>query len=293
MNNFLVYSIVVTYNGSQWVQKCFKSLVESDIANHQILVIDNGSTDNTLKIIKEKFNSVKVIQTGENLGFGKANNIGIKLALDNKAGYVFLLNQDAWIEKDTITELIKIQKANPDFGILSPMQHTTSGQLDYRFVEYFNKSKSFNDEIRSCKFVNAAGWLISRECLKKTGGFSELFYHYGEDIDYCNRTMYHQFKIGIVTSTNFIHDRPQIKDQNKNKNLRLETVNQIAHLSNINYNILILWGAQIYFLFKSIIDKKMNFKLLTKGILTSNTYIIKIFKYRSLHKKESAFLNSN
>ncbi|MDE7397344.1 MAG: glycosyltransferase, partial [Muribaculum sp.] len=94
-----ILSIIVTYNGMRWIDRCIKSVLDSSIST-DIYVIDNFSTDNTVEHIKKMYHRVMVYETNENLGFGKANNIGLKYALDNSYDYVYLLNQDAWIEQD-------------------------------------------------------------------------------------------------------------------------------------------------------------------------------------------------
>src|SRR5574344_2140153 len=104
MDNLEIYAVVVAYNGMQWYDKCFGSLQASSVPVHTI-VIDNASGDNTVAYIKEQFPNVHIIESKTNLGFAKANNIGIKYAMDNNADYVFLLNQDAWIEEDTLSVL--------------------------------------------------------------------------------------------------------------------------------------------------------------------------------------------
>ena len=134
-NNPFVVSIVVTYYGMFWVEKCLGSLLNSNLTNHTILVIDNGSKDKTIEIIQKKFPNVILIETGKNLGFGKANNIGLKWAHKNNAEYIFLLNQDAWIFEDTIGKLITISKEYPEYGIISPVQFNANKTLDSEFVK--------------------------------------------------------------------------------------------------------------------------------------------------------------
>ena len=95
-----IFAIVITYNGQKWYDRCFGSLSASETPV-EIVVVDNASSDDTVGFIKERFPGVHLIESKENLGFAKANNIGIRYALDNDADFVFLLNQDAWIEKDT------------------------------------------------------------------------------------------------------------------------------------------------------------------------------------------------
>jgi GT2 family glycosyltransferase len=233
----MVFSIVVTYNGSQWIEKCFGSLVNSTIQDHHILAIDNGSTDNTLELIRALYPEVKVIESGANLGFGKANNIGILKALEAKAEYVFLLNQDAWIEHNTIEDLIKISKINPEYGILSPIQNDARGNIEKQFSTYLSKAKlNVQKQILEVPFVNAASWLIPVTCIKKVGLFDSLFYHYGEDENYCHRAHYYKFKIGIIPNSCIVHDR----GERLNKMSFLKT--QVRHiiyikcnLANINY----------------------------------------------------------
>ena len=118
-NHIKVFAVVVTYNGRPWIDKCLESLEKSSTAVN-IIVIDNGSQDGTQEIIK-RHPQVEFIQSGENLGFGRANNRGIDIALGKKADYVFLLNQDAWIETNTITVLLEIAGRNPDYGVVSPI----------------------------------------------------------------------------------------------------------------------------------------------------------------------------
>ena len=134
----MVYSIVVTYNGAKWVDKCFNSLVNSNLIDHYILAIDNGSTDNTLEIIRNNFPTVDIIETGSNMGFGKANNIGMRIAIKKGADYVFLLNQDAWVLNDTISKSIYFSNQNPQYSILSPLHYFNEQKLDLKFEKYYS-----------------------------------------------------------------------------------------------------------------------------------------------------------
>lgn len=215
-----IYSIVVTFNGINWIDRCIQSLVNSTIPV-SIIVIDNASKDDTIKVMLQKYPKIEVIKSDENLGFGKANNIGLQKVLDEEADYAFLLNQDAWIEPDTISKLISIHGRNNDYGVLSPLQ--LSGDkinLDNAFTNYLNGYSCPNiisdyfflrdrKDVYETKFVNAALWLISKECIKKVGGFDPLFFQYGEDEDYLARAKYHGIKVGICPEAIGYHDREQ------------------------------------------------------------------------------------
>ena len=243
----MIYVIVVTHNGRKWYDKCFESLKKASIPIH-IIVIDNASTDNTVSYIKENYPGIYLIENEENLGFGKANNIGIEYALKNGADFVFLLNQDTWVGEKTIELLFNSLQENHEYGIVSPIHLRGDGQeLDYRFYSYLYNSRTFLSDIilarRSkpiyeVKFVNAAFWLLTRKCIEKIGYFDTLFSHYGEDEDYCNRLNYHNIKIGIVPSTFGWHDRPQgalaLEKMSLLKLNNLRKVNHILILKNIN-----------------------------------------------------------
>lgn len=213
-----VYIIIVTYNGMQWLDHCLKSC-----ASYPVIIVDNASTDETVSFIETNYPKVILLKQSENLGFGKANNIGIRYALDQDADHVFLLNQDAFLVDNVLEELMVFQNNNPDYGILSPI-HTTSDRtkLDKRFSNFMLKEKSgqfYSDFVLGNKlapvyevpFVNAAAWLLSRKCLETVGGFDPLFFHYGEDDNYCQRVLYHELKIGILPQCYIIHDREKRK----------------------------------------------------------------------------------
>ena len=214
-----VFVVVVTYNGEKWVDYCFGSLSKSTIPIETV-VVDNGSDDDTVEKIKTQYPDVTVIEAGSNLGFGKGNNRGMEYALSNGADYLFLLNQDAKIEPETIEKLVQKQSNNPIIGVLSPIHLNGDGSaLDFKFAKFHmppNKCKGLisdlylnndTDKVYEATTLNAAAWLISRKCLKKVGGFHPLFDHYGEDDYFLQRLFYSGFKAGIYPETVIYHDR--------------------------------------------------------------------------------------
>lgn len=110
-----IKAIIVTYNPAQWLDKCLGSLKKSSV-KLDVIVIDNGSTDGSIEIIKNDYPNVRLIINSENKGFGAANNQGLSIALNERADYAFLLNQDAWIEPNTIEKLIEVSQNNKGFG---------------------------------------------------------------------------------------------------------------------------------------------------------------------------------
>ena len=228
--------VVVTYNGEIWIKKNIDSLLKSNYPI-DIIVVDNASTDQSIELLKE-YKSIKLIQNKNNLGFGKANNIGIDIAIKNSADAVFLLNQDTWVFENTITNLAEKLFENPDLGIVSPMHFSADEtNLDSNFSTYYNKYETEIDSnsIRIVPFVNAAAWLVSKECFQKAGYFEPIFSHYGEDRNFCDRVHYHKFKIGIVKNASICHDR--IVKLNSNKIILQSQYLVLIQLINCNNSL--------------------------------------------------------
>lgn len=204
-----ILAIVVTFNGLEWIDRCLGSLMSSQVPT-DVMVVDNASKDGTTEYVKEHFPSVKVVECKDNLGFGAANNIGFRHALENGYDYVYLLNQDAWVFPDTFSRLTCAMETDPRYGILSPVQMTaslTSEDQQFR-VKCMSAGAVYEDgKVYEVPFVMAAHWMISRRCLMTVGGFSPVFPHYGEDDDYIHRARYHGFKAGFLMGAKAVHDR--------------------------------------------------------------------------------------
>lgn len=212
-----VFAIIVTYNGIKWYDRCFGSLRRSSVSVTPI-VIDNASSDGSVAYIREHFPEAVIFEQNENLGFAKANNIGMRYALDHGADYVLLLNQDAWLVQDNcIAQLIGVSMQHPEFAILSPMQLYGNGEQivfeskiyaarneaqDWISDSYFSRLK----DIYEVQYVCAASWFLPLETMRTIGGFDPLFYHNGEDDNYMQRVHYHGKKVGICPMVNVCHD---------------------------------------------------------------------------------------
>lgn len=242
-----IYVIIVTWNGMKWMKECMDSIRRSTVAVATV-VIDNGSTDGTCAFIRDNYPEVILFETGKNLGFGKANNVGMRYALDHGADYVYLLNQDAYVYPDMFAELLNAHAGECDssIGILSPLHlYRDRSGLDALFKDYIKDS--FTDiahdiltgELRPYYLVDgvpAAGWLIPRTTLETVGGFDPIFFHYDEDNNYIQRLNYHGFRTAIVPSAKMIHDRELFG--NKELALRDQIFRSLKcyYFLNINYS---------------------------------------------------------
>lgn len=304
--NVKIFTVIVTFNGSQWIKNCIESIYNSNTKT-KIIVVDNSSYDNTLEILEE-FDNVKCIPQDSNLGFGKANNIGISYALKKGADYVFLLNQDVFISENTLEHLVRQYKSNSDYGILSPIHLNWEGtQLENYFSRFAAVNMNFYSdyvlkkplkEIYEVPFVNAAAWLIPQNVLKTVGGFDPVFDHYGEDNNYCQRLQYHGFKIGIVPICNIFHDsiiRKEPKDylfsegyyHNEVKNLLLKYADITKNYTNKDFRNVKKHVKKLIFI--NLLKFKLNH---VKGYLKKYRIFERTFdkikRSRSLNTKKSA-----
>lgn len=290
-SNNKLYVVIVTYNGEKWIRHCLQSVFASSILPY-VIIVDNHSSDNTQQIVKQEFPQVELICSNENIGFGKANNIGIRKALGMKdARHIYLLNQDAWVYPNTFEILIEIMNRNLQFGICSPIQLNGKGNaLDKNFLlnssspkfspKFLNDlaMKSSLDEIYETSFVMAAHWLIRCSALLDVGLFSPAYPHYGEDTNLIQRFLYHGYKIGICPTCYACHDRED----------RILTPNGKIYKLYINHlvfyhNVLRLEQMRAYYTFKfmfqictyrnvSIFQRFKTIKRMFKDIAESHSF---------------------
>ena len=246
-------------------------------------MVDNASTDKTVLIVSQ-FPNIDFTILNENLGFGKANNFGIKKA--NSLGFnsFFLLNQDTWIACDSIEKLILQQRNNSIFGILSPMHFDNSEEnLDKNFETYFSKKTNISEYLFEVPFVNAAAWLISKKCLDKVGLFEPAFNHYGEDRNFCNRTHFHGFKIGIVSDDKIVHDRTIFRKFDKDlQQSKYQILNTLININLSKSRTLIVGIMQVFGLPKFFYKYFGFLKSIIMMIELLIYFLLNILKYNKI-----------
>ena len=112
--------VVVTFNSAQWIERCLES-----VRGHETIVVDHGSADETLEIIRRRFPEARVIEQ-ENVGMGGGNNAGMRLA---SGRYFLLLNSDAWVAGDGIEQLARFADQHPHAAVVGPRLLNPDGSL--------------------------------------------------------------------------------------------------------------------------------------------------------------------
>lgn len=199
--------IIVNYNGLKFLGPCFSSISQFVLIPHEIILVDNASTDKSLDYIRQHHSEVKLIQSPVNVGFAGGNNLGARHA---NGDYLLLLNSDAIILSD-VSPLIEMMKNDPDIGALgcrllyaNGRQQESAGNVPNVihlilswtplawFFQSFRRSISGNSDFYYQKkaevgWVSGAFLMTPKNIWCRLMGMDENYFMYMEDTDYCRR----------------------------------------------------------------------------------------------------------
>lgn len=238
-----IHFVITTYNGDVWIEECLNSVKKASPLS-PIHIIDNCSSDNT--VARCKALGLEIIELTKNLGFGAANNLGIEKAILSGASHVFLLNQDAYLDENAIDNFQSLDLIKKTDSIFSFLQLNGDGSdFDINWKKGYladDNCPGFikdleNDQVKSLynmTFSNAAAWLIPVGLIRKIGGFSTTFFHYGEDTNYIHRIHYQGLSVKMCPNSIVRHDRSeQLRSSNPHLNERKQTTRKyLVNLSN-------------------------------------------------------------
>ncbi|MBU1100652.1 MAG: glycosyltransferase [Bacteroidetes bacterium] len=277
--------IIVNYNVKEFILNLLGSL-QPALRNisAEIIIVDNASEDDSVKFIREKYPDVKLIVNDVNIGFGRANNIGLE---ESSGKYILFLNPDTIVKDDTFTTMIKFFEAHPDAGMAGCKVLNPDGsfQLPCRrsfpgpwtsftkligLGKLFPKSKLFArynltylDENKTYEVdaVSGAFMMIKRDVYNKIGGFDAQFFMYGEDLDLCYRTQKANFKVYYVHSTEIIHY--------KGESTKRSSIDE----TNVFYNAMQLF-----------VNKHFSSSFIVGIVLNAAIFVRKLIAFGNLYK---------
>ncbi len=198
-----IYVVVLNWNGKKDTVPCLESL-KGMTTPHHVIVVDNGSTDDSVGVISKAFPEYHLIETGENLGYAEGNNIGIRFALAKGADYLLILNNDTIVTKNFLEGFLKRDL---------PIQGGKAHLMDEPFLldvigAYWCKEKGAMGHIGKrdtpdkwatpflIDYVSGAAMFIKREVFEKIGLFDPRFFLNYEEVDFCYRAK----NVGIPTA---------------------------------------------------------------------------------------------
>jgi len=203
--------VIVSWNVCDLLRQCIQSILTRDVRFHstidiEIIVVDNGSADGTVEMLREEFPDVCTIENDSNPGFATANNQGIARA---HGRYLLLLNPDTEVVGHTLAALIGFADVNPDVGLLGPQLLNTDGSVQSsrrrfptiatalfestwleplaprRLLDRYYMRDRNDNEILDVDWVQGAALFTRREVVEQVGGMDERYFMYSEELDWC------------------------------------------------------------------------------------------------------------
>jgi GT2 family glycosyltransferase len=272
--------IIVNYNTAKEIGRCLISIQNSKwrqnfspseckIQNLEIIVVDNASTDDSIEVIRqlaEKFKNIKLIENKKNLGFAKACNQGAK----NASGkFLFFLNPDIVVKKDTLVNLLEFAKKNPN-SIIGPRLLNPDGSLQgscYNLPTLTGAIKEFllgqkwsyekfaptGDKPTKVQAIVGAALFCPRKIFERLKGFDERYFLYYEDLDFCRRARKIGYKIYYLPEAKIVHSLGISGEGIKEKTYEwLKKSSKIYHGTFLSFliNQIIFWGQRWQKFFK-------------------------------------------
>lgn len=205
--------VVLNYNNWKDTQVCLSSLRQLDYQNYEVIVVDNGSSDDSVARIESEFSEVTIVEIRENRGFAGGCNLGIARALSDNADFVWLLNNDTIAHPGALQCLVN--KAQGDRRIAAVgsaiyfmeephrLQAWGGGSVNF----WLGRSRHFLEPVPddAVDFITGASMLISREALEGVGLLDEQFFMYWEDADFCFRLRKAKWKLAVAGDSRIWH----------------------------------------------------------------------------------------
>jgi len=226
VHNDVVSVTIVTYNSGRFIKRCLESVLAQRYPHKEVVVVDNGSSDGTVELVRSNFPDVTLIEA-ENDGLAAGWNRGIS---ESDSRYVLLLNADAWLVGDALDRIVAFADANPRAAVIGPRLLNPDGSLQrsvrgfptlWRLAtEYFflrkvaPRSKLFNafyggafehDAVYEADFVMGACMLVRRQAIAEVGPLDEDFFLFSEETDWCYRFHAAGWKVLFYPGAECVH----------------------------------------------------------------------------------------
>lgn len=221
--------IIITYNSGKYIRRCIESLCGQKMINDiELIVVDNGSQDDTLKIIEKEIDrDIEVIMNEKNVGYSGAINTGKRAT---NARLLVISNADVEFQSDTLNMLVNYMYQHPDIGVSGPQQVFPDGRwqrsygdvpgllcsikniLGITSARHFLRALTWpwfrwDRKPRQVGYIDGAVMAIRREAFEDVGGFDENFFFYGEDADFCMRLRRAGWGVIFLPEARVIHVR--------------------------------------------------------------------------------------
>ena len=210
--------IIVAYNIRADLERCLRSLVvHKPHVDHEVLVVDNASTDDTVEALRARWPGVRLIDAGSNVGFSKGNNIGIRQSFGE---LVLLLNGDTEVPAGAVDALVAVLDRRPDAAIAGPRLVDATGRAELSFGCMISPLNELRQKLRArgnverltsiereVDWVSGACLLVRRADAEAVGLLDERFFMYTEDVDFCAAVRARGRKVLFTPAATIVHMR--------------------------------------------------------------------------------------
>ncbi len=235
-----VCCLILSWNDSENTLACLESFKQVSYTNKTVVVIDNGSTDDSLAIIQAAFPDIGYLTNGENLMWAGGNNVGLQWVLEHDYDYVMLLNNDTIVAPDMLTKLVEYAESDPRSGVLGPKiyYHARGNLIWYagavvalwrghlRHLGIRELDTGQYDRATETGYVSGCAMLIRRNVLEEIGLIDTHFTFYGEDVDYALRARNAGYGITYVPSGTMWHKVSESVGATSWRKIRLKALAQ-------------------------------------------------------------------
>jgi GT2 family glycosyltransferase len=205
--------LVLNWNNWKDTAECLRSLSDLDYDNCKVMVLDNGSTDGSVERIRGSFPSVEMLELGDNLGFAKANNRGIRAGMQNGSQYVWLLNNDTTVDPHALRTLVEKAEANSKIAAVGSAIYSSAetGRLQTwgggRINLWWGGAHYFVEPVEDgcLDFLTGASLLVRCSVLEELGLLDETFFLYWEDADFCFRLRRSNWQLAVSGDSKVWH----------------------------------------------------------------------------------------
>lgn len=219
VKNGLVYIVIINWNGWRDTMQCIDSLRKLTYPLYRVVVIDNGSTDESVSKLQACVPYIDLIKTGKNLGFSGGNNVGIRWAIEQKASYVLLLNNDTVVAPDLLDAFVKVADTHPDVAAMAPKIY----YFDQPDLLWFAGGKAHNrldspdhlgggekdkgqyDQVCDTPFINGCAFFARTKTIADIGLLDERYFYMFEDTDWTMRFLQAGYRCLYVPQARLWH----------------------------------------------------------------------------------------
>lgn len=287
--------IIVSYNSSSFLELCLHSVAKAisqlEIES-EVIVVDNSSSDDSCEVLNNKFSFVKLIQNDENIGFSKANNLGVSKA---KGKYICILNPDTVLQENTFDKILKFYKSNIKVGFVGCQMIDGNGMflkeskrvipsIFSSFMKVLGISKFYYSALDKDKrgyidILAGAFMFVERTIYDSVKGFDEDYFMYGEDIDLSYKALKKGYSNYYLGDVKIIHFKGESTDKNSVYINRFYNAMYIFYTKHFNKFLFTKILAYSFFKFIISIKNLSNFsdlglKLVNSKTTYKNTYLV-------------------